>query len=67
MDYSYPSIFFSYFLFFLLAFGALFFFIRSIKDGYWGRGSEEAKYRMLEDEESGGRESDPSRERTFQR
>jgi hypothetical protein len=51
-DYTYPSIFFSYFFFALLFAGALFFFIRSIKDGYWGRGSEEVKYRMLSDEET---------------
>jgi len=49
-DYTYPSVYFSYFLFFLLVAGAVFFFIRSIKDGYWGRDSEEPKYRMLEDE-----------------
>ncbi len=51
-DYVYPSIFYSYFLFFLLAFGALFFFIRSWKHGYWGSRSEEAKFRMLEDDEN---------------
>jgi hypothetical protein len=51
MDYVYPSIFFSYFLFFLLLFGAVFFFIRSMKHGYWGKFGEDAKYRMLEDEE----------------
>jgi len=48
-DYTYPSVFFSYFLFLLLAGGALFFFIRSLKDGYLGRDSEEPKYRMLND------------------
>jgi hypothetical protein len=53
-DYVYPSIFLSYFLFFLLACGALFFFIRSRKHGYWDRRSEDAKYRMLEDEEFRG-------------
>ena len=47
-DYVYPSIFFAYFYFFLLVCGALFFFIRSFKDGYFGRDSEEAKYRMLD-------------------
>ena len=31
-DYTYPSIFFSYFLFFLLAVGAASFFFRSLKD-----------------------------------
>jgi hypothetical protein len=49
-DYVYPSIFFSYFLFFLLVCGALFFFIRSWKHGYWGNRSEDPKYRMLEEE-----------------
>jgi hypothetical protein len=49
-DYTYPSIFFSYFLFFLLAVGAAYFFFRSLKDGYMGRNSEEPKYRMLEDD-----------------
>jgi hypothetical protein len=48
-DYTYPSVFFSYFLFFLLAGGALFFFIRSLKDGYLSHDSEEPKYRMLKD------------------
>jgi hypothetical protein len=49
-DYSYPSIFFSYFLFFVLGGGALYFLIRSVRDGYWGPKSEEIKYRMLEDD-----------------
>jgi hypothetical protein len=57
-DYTYPSVYFSYFLFFLLVAGAVFFFIRSIKDGYWGRNSEEPKYRMLEDETN--QQSQPS-------
>ncbi|MBS1826572.1 MAG: hypothetical protein JST93_14750 [Acidobacteria bacterium] len=52
MDYTYPSVFFSYFLFFFFLAGGVFFFIRSIRDGYLGKNSEEAKYRMLEDEES---------------
>ena len=50
-DYVYPSIFFSYSLFFLFLIGAIFFMVRSIKHGYWGRDSEEAKYRMLEDDD----------------
>lgn len=49
-DYGYPSVFFAYFFFALLAAGALFFLIRSVKDGYWGEKSEEAKYRMLDDD-----------------
>ncbi len=51
-DYTYPSIFLSYLLFFLFASGALFFLIRSVKDGYWGKDSEVVKYRMLADEEA---------------
>ncbi|MFM8394847.1 MAG: hypothetical protein ACKOB4_13075 [Acidobacteriota bacterium] len=50
-DYVYPSVYFAYFYFFLLMVGALFFFFRTRKDGYWGRRSEEAKYRMMEDGE----------------
>ncbi len=50
-DYVYPSVFFAYFYFFLLMVGALFFFVRTCRDGYWGSRSEEAKYRMLVDEE----------------
>ncbi len=49
-DYTYPTIYFSYFLFALLAGGAFYFFIRSIKDGYLGPNSEEPKYRMLRDD-----------------
>lgn len=49
-DYTYPTIYFSYFLFVLLAGGAAYFFVRSIKDGYLGPNSEEPKYRMLRDD-----------------
>ena len=51
-DYVYPSIFFSYFLFFLSFGGTLFFLVRSRRDGYWGDHSEDAKYHMFRDEES---------------
>lgn len=53
-DATYASVYFSYFLFFLfflLAGGALFFFVRSLKDGYLGKDSEEPKFRMLQDDE----------------
>ena len=50
-DYTYPSIFFANFLFLLFVVGAVFFFIRSFRQGYWGANSEEPKYRMLEDRE----------------
>jgi len=50
-DYVYPSIFLAYLMFFLCLAGAIFFLIRSARDGYWGSQSEEPKYRMLEDNE----------------
>ncbi|MEK7801542.1 MAG: hypothetical protein AAB276_03720 [Pseudomonadota bacterium] len=59
-DYTYPSVYFAYFFFFLVASGALYFCIRSYKDGYFGEDSEEVKYRMLKDDENGdkyGRET----------
>lgn len=51
-DYSYPSIFLSYFLFLIFLVGGIYFFRRSLRDGYWGSHSEDVKYRMLHDEES---------------
>ena len=53
MDYTYPSVYFAYFFFFLVGAGALFFFFRTLRDGYWGKDSEEVKYRMLNDDENG--------------
>ncbi len=46
----YPSIFFSYFLFFMFLAGGIFFFVRSFCDGYWASKGEEPKYRMLEED-----------------
>jgi hypothetical protein len=51
-DYTYPSIFFANFLFLLFLVGAVFFFVRSFRQGYWGPNSEEPKFRMLEDDDS---------------
>ena len=56
MDYMYPSIFFAYFLFFLLTALTLFFLIRSRKHGYWGRRSDDPKYRMMQDDDRGSHE-----------
>jgi len=50
VDYTWQSVYFAYLLFFLFAAGAVFFFIRSLKDGYLGPNSEEPKYRMLQDD-----------------
>ena len=49
-DHTYQSVFFAYFLFFLMVGGALYFFLRSLKDGYLGSNSEEPKFRMLRDD-----------------
>ncbi len=54
MDYMYPSIFFAYFLFAVLTGLTLYFFVKSRKDGYWGRNSEDPKHRMMQDDEEGG-------------
>jgi len=48
-DYVYPSIFLAYLMFFLFVAGALFFLIRSRKDGYWGEKSEDPKFHVLHD------------------
>ncbi|NTW85757.1 MAG: hypothetical protein HGB30_06290 [Holophagaceae bacterium] len=51
-DYTYPSVYFAY-LFFTLSFLlAIYFFIRSRKDGYWGDQAEDAKYQIFEEDES---------------
>jgi len=52
-DYTYPSVYFAYFFFFIVFSGAAFFFFKTYKQGYFGKDSEEAKYRMLDDEMGG--------------
>ena len=49
IDYTYPSVYFAYLFFMLMAGLALFFFLRSYKDGYFDERGEEAKYQMLQD------------------
>ncbi len=53
MDYMYPSVFLAYFLFAVLTVLTLYWLIRSRKDGYWGKHSEDPKYRMMQDDEEG--------------
>lgn len=55
MDYTYPSVYFAYFFFLLVFIGAGYFFARSYQDGYWGEESEDAKFRMLKDDDNGGK------------
>jgi hypothetical protein len=54
MDYMYPSIFLAYFLFAVLTLLTLFWLVHTWKAGYWGRNSEEPKYRMMQDDDEGG-------------
>jgi len=47
-DYTWPSVYFAY-LFFTISLGvAVYFFVRSWKDGYWGRDAEEVKYTVFD-------------------
>lgn len=49
-DYTWPSVYFAY-LFFTICLGvAIFFCVRSWKDGYWSKEGEEIKYRMFDEE-----------------
>lgn len=54
MDYMYQSVFLSYFLFLVLTLLSLAWMIISFKGGYWGRNSEDPKYRMMQDDDDGG-------------
>jgi hypothetical protein len=49
-DYTWPSVYFAYLFFAICLFLAIFFFIRSLKDGYWSKEGEAVKYRVFEDE-----------------
>ena len=51
-DYVYPSVFLAYLMFFLCVACALYFLVRSARHGYWGKDSEDPKYRMLADEDN---------------
>jgi hypothetical protein len=48
-DATWPSVFFAYLFFAIMFLLAVFFCVRSIRDGYWGRDGEEIKHRMLKD------------------
>ncbi|MBK9798111.1 MAG: hypothetical protein IPP58_16830 [Holophagaceae bacterium] len=51
-DYTYPSVYFAYLFFALMFFLAVYFFLRSRRDGYWGENGEEAKFQMFDDDET---------------
>jgi hypothetical protein len=48
-DYTWPSIYFSYFFFFICLAFAVVFFIRSLRDGYWKKEAEEIKHIVFEE------------------
>jgi len=50
-DYTYPSVYFAYLFFAISLFLAVYFFIKSRRDGYWGEKGEDAKYQMFEDDD----------------
>ncbi len=50
-DYTYPSIYLAYLMFAILLVCAIYFCVRSLRDGYFGAASEEPKYRMLRDDD----------------
>ena len=50
-DHTWPSVYFAYLFFALMVALAFFFFVRSWKDGYWGKDAEEVKYQMFHDGE----------------
>jgi len=49
-DYTWPSIFLSYGFFFISLAVAIYFCVRSVKQGYWKKSSEEIKYRMFDED-----------------
>ena len=53
-DYTWPSVYFSYFFFFISLLLGLFFFARSFKAGYWKKSSEEIKYTVFDEEGTHG-------------
>lgn len=52
-DYTWPSVYFSYFFFAICLGVAVFFFIRSIRHGYWRRDAEDIKYVVFEEGKHG--------------
>ena len=53
MDYTYPSVFFAYLFFGLMAGLAVFFFVKTLRDGYWSEHGEDVKHHVFADGEDG--------------
>jgi len=54
-DYTWPSVYFAYFFFAICFALAVYFFLRSRKDGYWNKESEQIKYQVFEEQEGTAR------------
>ena len=50
-DYTWPSVYLANLMFFILFGGTGYFLFRTRHDGYFGKSSEEPKYRMLQDDD----------------
>jgi len=55
-DYTWPSIFFSYSFFAICLVVAIFFCVRSVRDGYWKKSGEDVKYQIFEDQYGHGKD-----------
>jgi hypothetical protein len=53
-DYTWPSVYFAYLFFALSAGLTVFFFVRSRKDGYWGKEGEDIKFQVFEEKVNHG-------------
>jgi hypothetical protein len=53
-DYTWPSVYFAYLFFALSAVLTIFFFVRSWKDGYWGKEGENIKFQVFEEKVNHG-------------
>jgi len=59
-DYTWPSVYFAY-LFFAISLGVgVYFFVRSWKDGYWGKDGEDIKYSVFDDADAGAGHARPA-------
>jgi hypothetical protein len=52
MDYTYPSIYFAYLFFALMFLLAVFFCIKTARDGYWGKDGEDVKFQVLDHDDT---------------
>jgi hypothetical protein len=52
-DYTWPSVYFAYFFFAISLGVGVYFFVRSFKDGYWGKHGEDIKYSVFDDAGTG--------------